>query len=579
MSRAVFQPKTWLAVATLAMPLSASATEMPAMELHRSPAAQVYFEAGRFPAATQQQFAVDLAQTLETAANRLGIRARALRHELHVYATAEAKVAAIGGRDGDRAITFTDDGDLALLARFGSNSVDERGPVLALLHQNWGAPAWDAVASGIARYARGTFRGQSLSAYARQIACEERPYSLYEVFRDEDLFLSNYVRDALAGAWITSVVEQHGTEVIESLYRAASPQPILDRLEVSAPEIEGAWEAWLTQRPCPDARQKRPLPGRSWRGVNFSHEPGRWRGALTPRDYTGYGSEKAFSELRKLKNLGANGIALVPYAFSRAPDELKIFYNLDERNDRVERSIAQAHSIGLGVMLKPQIWARGRFTGDLEFKSREDFDKWWRHYRRGLLHYARMAELHDVEILVVGTEWEGIMQYEDAWRGLITDIRRVYSGALTYAANWGREFEQLPFVDALDYAGVDFYYPLASAGNSPSAKSRRLAELDELLARHHERTGKPILFTEVGYPSLATAAERPWEEPDTELDPALQAACYRATIDAFADRPYLAGMFWWKWLSHGGEGRSRRGGFHPHGNPAMDVLADYLAGE
>ena len=43
---------------------------------------------------------------------------------------------------------------------------------------------------------------------------------------------------------------------------------------------------------------------------------------------------------------------------------------------------------------------------------------------------------------------------------MILKIKEVYKGKLTYAANWD-EFKRVPFWKALDYIGVDAYFPLS----------------------------------------------------------------------------------------------------------------------
>ena len=55
---------------------------------------------------------------------------------------------------------------------------------------------------------------------------------------------------------------------------------------------------------------------------------------------------------------------------------------------------------------------------------------------------------------------------------LIGDVRRVYTGTLTYGANWGDEVEQITFWDALDLVGVSFYEPLTDAKTASVATLR-----------------------------------------------------------------------------------------------------------
>ncbi len=172
---------------------------------------------------------------------------------------------------------------------------------------------------------------------------------------------------------------------------------------------------------------------------------------------------------------------------------------------------------------------------------------------------------------MIGTELGGVTRHQAAWRGLIRDIRRVYSGPLTYAANWADDFEVMPFWDALDFLGLNMYYPLAAPGEKPSASSKRLRELRTKLAAMARRHRKPVLFTEVGYAASAAAAVEPWKEDNAPLDPAMQARCYEVVFKAFYREPWLAGLFWWKWPSHG-QGGPQDESFSPLGKPAFEVL-------
>lgn len=301
------------------------------------------------------------------------------------------------------------------------------------------------------------------------------------------------------------------------------------------------------------------------RGISFSHE----------MRSEGYGSEVGGAQLARMRALGATAVALVPYAFTRAPGETAIHYRgTDESDDRLTRAVAQALHLGLRVMLKPQLWCQGLFTGDIAFAQEADFDHWFADYRGWMLHYARLAAQERIDLLVIGTELGGVTRsphQEAAWRSLIRDVRRVYSGPLTYAGNWANDFETLPFWDALDILGVNMYYPLAGPGEMPDAGSPRLRELRARFAALSRRYRKPILFTEVGYAASAAAAVEPWKEGNAALDPALQARCYEVVFEAFYREPWLAGLFWWKWPSHG-RGNPQDESFNPLGKPALQVL-------
>jgi hypothetical protein len=301
------------------------------------------------------------------------------------------------------------------------------------------------------------------------------------------------------------------------------------------------------------------------RGISFSHEVRE----------EGYGSAAAAAQLARMQALGANAVAIVPYAFTRAPLQLAIRYHgSDESDERLVTTFAQARRLGLRTMLKPQLWDPGRFTGDIAIPRDADFDSWFEDYRAWMLHEAHLATQEKADIFVLGTELEGVTRAPHqvtAWRGLIRDIRRIYSGTLTYAANWGNDFETLPFWDSLDVLGLNMYYPLAGLGELPRADSARVRDLRGRLAAISSRQGKEIVFTEIGYAATANAAAEPWKEDNAPADPAMQARCYQVVFEAFYREPWLAGLFWWKWPSHG-RGGPHDNSFNPLGKPALEVL-------
>jgi hypothetical protein len=418
--------------------------------------------------------------------------------------------------------------------------MDERGDALLLMQAAWGEPGTETVAQALARYATGSFYGNALADYAGRIEFEERAYSLTEVMGFEGDYLSPLVRDALGGAWVESLVQRHGPEILPKLYRAQlapdTKGEFARRLGSTWQELEAEWRRTLREA-AEETQLEKKVEAREFyhRGISFSHEVGgRW----------GYGSDRGLEQLQRIRDLGANTIALVPYAFTRAPRETYIHTNTDESDDRVVRTLEAAQQLGLRVTLKPQLWARG-FTGDIAFDDTADFERWF--------------------------EQGGVSGREAAWRGLIADVRRVYSGLLTYAANWDGEFEALPFWDALDTLGLNMYFPLAAANETPQHDSPRVQELVKKIGALARRHNKKVLFTEVGYPSTAKAAVEPWTEDGGSLSVELQSQCYETVFEAFSPQPWFAGLYWWKWPSHG-RGSPHEGNYSPLGKPALDVV-------
>jgi hypothetical protein len=223
------------------------------------------------------------------------------------------------------------------------------------------------------------------------------------------------------------------------------------------------------------------------------------------------------------------------------------------------------------VWLKPHVWTRG-WAGDLTF-SAAGWQRFFASYETSLLHWAILAEREGFDGLYVGHELPSATAADPArWRTMISAVRRVYGGTLSYAANWD-EVARVPFWDALDLIGVSFYTPLATAPTQEPRVLRRgadkaLADLGALARRY----GRPVLLAEVGYAPSPNAPVRPWEEPAAASDAETQLACYEAIVAALDPCEWVAGAFFWKW----GSSARASDAFDPRGRPAGAVMTRAL---
>ena len=87
-----------------------------------------------------------------------------------------------------------------------------------------------------------------------------------------------------------------------------------------------------------------------------------------------------------------------------------------------------------------------------------------------------------------------------------------------------------------------------------------------------KRFHKPVIFTEVGFPSVHGGNHRPWADGKSDdVDLQLQARCYRAIFQAFYNKPWFEGMYWWK-VGTNGFGGPGDTSLTPWGKPAMQVI-------
>jgi hypothetical protein len=287
------------------------------------------------------------------------------------------------------------------------------------------------------------------------------------------------------------------------------------------------------------------------KGVNFTAE-GR----------SGYGSAKALESLRELPKYGVNAIALVPYGMTR-PGTSFIRVGGLEKDEHIARIAGAAHSLGMKVMLKPQIWVPGGFVGDLDFDSEQQRNAWFAEYRAFIGHHAELATRIRADIFCVGTELARLSKFDAEWRRIIMEVRKVYRGPLTYAAVQGPEFETLGFWDALDYIGLNNYYPLPDDLSTAAV----VAKVEAVQRRFR----KPVIFPEAGFASLEAPHRAPWDETPRRLSMEDQAKSYEAIYRAFWSKPWFKGIYWWK-IGTNGFGGPNDGSHTPWGKPAMEVV-------
>jgi len=248
------------------------------------------------------------------------------------------------------------------------------------------------------------------------------------------------------------------------------------------------------------------------KGITFTHG---YRGGNNMR------SEASAGALRHLRQrLSDEWIAVNPFGYQTSVHTIGIRFGGDPRDEHLIDGIRQAQQLGLKVMLKPHIWLSEQDGGDcrgtIGFDTEREWKEWFSNNERFLLHYAQIAAQTEAEILCVGVELSRtVTDRPDDWRQLISKVREIYPGPLTYAANWWGDYDVVEFWDELDYIGINAFFPLTLEEEATDlatllAGARAVADQIETV---HKRTGKPVLLTEVGFRSVRGATVKPWEWP------------------------------------------------------------------
>lgn len=288
--------------------------------------------------------------------------------------------------------------------------------------------------------------------------------------------------------------------------------------------------------------------------------------------------------IRPVAEVRANYMSVIPYSFCPV-DSPALLYNAQfqwwgERTVGVIRTIELAHEQGIEVMLKPQIWLRhGTYTGTLEFENDEKWARWEKDFRSYILHFANIADSMNVPLFCIGTELKlSIAQRPQFWTKLIEEVREIYSGKITYAANWD-DYKEVPFWSSLDYIGVDAYFPL-SDDKKPKLDdiSKEWEKWGRILEQVSRKHGKPILFTEAGYRSAQYGLKEPWVvSRKAPLDLETQRLGYEALFNTVWKEDWMAGMFLWKWFSNDEGINQKDNDFSPQNKPAEELIREHYS--
>lgn len=284
--------------------------------------------------------------------------------------------------------------------------------------------------------------------------------------------------------------------------------------------------------------------------------------------------------------INANATAVMPFGFIRNLEAPEIIHNTDrqwfgETEAGAKHYIQKLHANNLSVMMKPQIWIwRGEFTGYLKMTTEEDWKVLENSYRDFIMTYARLAQETNVAIFCIGTELEQfIVHRPEFWNLLISEIKQVYKGKLTYAANWD-EYKRVPFWSSLDYIGVDAYFPV-SESQTPSVEEARLGWQrwkTEMLSVS-SAVNKKILFTEYGYRSVDFSGKEPWKSDRsmTTVNLEAQTNLTQALFEEVYHESWFAGGYIWKWfVEHDKVGGAENNQFTPQNKPVETTIQQHF---
>lgn len=234
--------------------------------------------------------------------------------------------------------------------------------------------------------------------------------------------------------------------------------------------------------------------------------------------------------------------------------------------------------------------------------------KWFDNYTQFAAHYAQMSEQYHLPYFIIGDQLTNVTvdtsrttakndpggidrgvpgesfpncsgRRDCGWRHVVHALRSPtyasfnghqsqtgggYSGKLIYAASWSgasegnqnSEYDHIAWWDAVDYIGVDAYFPLTqnadvtiadlvNAWHGKGLDLRGQGDIYGKMATLAQTFNRPVLFTGAGYVSVAGANGDPLGAPSQSTDQNEQLNDMRALVETFSAAPFWQGAFWY----------------------------------
>ena len=285
--------------------------------------------------------------------------------------------------------------------------------------------------------------------------------------------------------------------------------------------------------------------------------------------------DEARQSLINLKErTNANFIILVPNGIQDTPQSEKIDYKSDATmsDEELEMMIDFAHSLGLRVALKPTANCRnGTWRAHINFFDEDvpcepKWKNWFASYTEFQLHFAEIAQKKGCEMFIAGCEMVQSERRETQWRSVISAIRNVYSGLVSYNTDKYQE-HNVKWWDAVDVISSSGYYPISDWENQLDRIERVVKKFD-----------KPFFFAECGCMSTegSNLVPNDWSVRGL-IDLQGQADWYTVMFAACEKRDWVNGFCIWDWCAkqYNAVKAQKHGGYEIYLKPAEKVVADY----
>jgi hypothetical protein len=242
----------------------------------------------------------------------------------------------------------------------------------------------------------------------------------------------------------------------------------------------------------------------------------------------------------RVAELGANALIVLtpmmqPYVDSNG---MEFSPGKCATDDQLVAIFERAREKGLHTTLLPIVLLEHPGEKDWRGVIRpDDWDQWWLAYDRFIDRFINVANRAEVDLLIIGSELNSTEEMTERWTKIAKRVREEFKGQIGYSANWDR-FDKITLWPLVDVMCVSSYFELEPDDTDASvAKLVRAWNTERTkLIKAAEKWKKPLVLSEVGYPSVPWASAHPWNyvvKAGAEADHLAQARAWRAFFRAW----------------------------------------------
>ena len=210
--------------------------------------------------------------------------------------------------------------------------------------------------------------------------------------------------------------------------------------------------------------------------------------------------------------------------------------------EEIRYIIRKIHARGKKVILKPVVncldgtWRAHINFFDVDVPCEPKWSDWFESYNKYILEFARLAQEEGCDIFVIGCEMVQTDKRENEWRNLISLVREVYKGKISYNCDKYQE-GNVKWWDAVDIISSSGYYPLGTWEENLERIRKSIVSYE-----------KPFMFMEVGCPSKKGNGFLP-NKWDMENIPDMneQEKFYIEMFEESRKRSFIKGFGLWDW--------------------------------